>query len=162
MHIERELIVSELDEIYRGPAWHGPALLESLDGVDAKLACRHIAPGRNTIWDLVLHLAHGRHILIERIRAAAFDFPRSIREPWWPHPPTDTSDEAWRRDLALLDEYHRMLIDTVRGASDAQLARGPEHGFQSVARQLLGMAIHDAYHAGQIRLLTLIARGTNL
>ena len=33
MEPSRELIVSELNEIYRGPAWHGPAVLEALDGV---------------------------------------------------------------------------------------------------------------------------------
>jgi uncharacterized damage-inducible protein DinB len=154
----RELIASQLDEVYRGPAWHGPAVLEALDGVDHTLAARAIAPGRNTIWDLVLHLAHGRHILIERIREATFEFPREVREPWWPHPSTESSEDAWRRDRRLLDEYQEKLLDAVRDATDAQLARVPPGADHSVALQLLDMAVHDAYHAGQIRLLSLIAR----
>lgn len=151
----RDLIITELEEIYRGPAWHGPAVLEALDGVDAKAAAANPLPARNSIWDLVLHLTHGRHLLIERVTATTFDFPRSIREPWWPVPSPERTEAAWQRDVALLDEYHARLVDAVAGASDEQLARVPAGSDRSVALQLLGMAIHDAYHAGQIRLLTL-------
>ena len=151
----RDLIIAELNEIYRGPAWHGPALLEALDGIDAEKAAANPVPGRNSIWDLVLHLTHGRHLLIERLTETTFDFPRSIREPWWPVPSPERIETAWRRDLQLLDDYHLRLVDAVISASEAQLARIPDGADQPVARQLLGMAIHDAYHAGQIRLLAL-------
>jgi uncharacterized damage-inducible protein DinB len=160
MNPSRDLIVAELHATFNGPAWHGPAVLEALDGVDHRIAARPIAPGRNTIWDLVLHLAHGRHILIERIRDATFDFPRAIREPWWPHPPTETNEDAWEHDRRLLDDYQHALLDAVRDASDAQLARVPAGSELPVSRQLLAMAIHDAYHAGQIRLLVLLDRDT--
>jgi uncharacterized damage-inducible protein DinB len=156
---DTDLILAELDEVYRGPAWHGPAVLEALDGVDSALAATQVAPGRNSIWDLVLHLAHGRHILIERLRHTTFEFPRSVREPWWPHASVETGEAAWRRDLALLDEYHEMLVQAVRSASPQQLARVPDGAEHSVARQLLGMVHHDAYHAGQIRILALVAKG---
>jgi hypothetical protein len=153
----RDVIVAALDEVYRGPAWHGPAVLEALDGVTAALAARSGFGTRNSIWDLVLHLAHGRHLLVERIHDRVEPFPREIREPWWPVPSVDFSDEAWRRDLALLDDYHAKLVAATRSASDAALARTPAPGDQPVGQQLLGMAIHDAYHAGQIRLLVLAA-----
>lgn len=154
----RDLIITELDEIYRGPAWHGPSVLEALDDVGADLAAATPTHTRNSIWDLVLHLTHGRHLLIERLTQKTFDFPRGVREPWWPESSVDTSDEAWHRDLKLLDDYHIRLVTAIRDASDAQLARIPDGADQSLARQLLGMAIHDAYHAGQIRLLVLGSR----
>jgi uncharacterized damage-inducible protein DinB len=153
----RGVIITALDEVYRGPAWHGPAVLETLDGVTADLAARKPSAHRNSIWELVLHLTHARHLLIERVRNAREDFPREIREPWWPVASVDTSQAAWRRDLDLLDEYHGRLVAATREASDAALARQPAPGDQPVGQQLLGMAIHDAYHAGQIRLLTLAA-----
>jgi uncharacterized damage-inducible protein DinB len=153
----RDVIITALDEVYRGPAWHGPAVLEALDGVDASTAARSGFGTRNSIWDLVLHLAHGRHLLIERINNAVEDFPRDIREPWWPIASVDRSKEAWRRDLVLLDEYHTKLVDATRAASDLALERRPSVNDQPIGQQLLGMAIHDAYHAGQIRLLVLAA-----
>ena len=102
-----------------------------------------------------LHLAHGRHLLIERITTKPFEFPRPIREPWWPITPTATNDASWREDVALLDAYHSRLIDAIRDAPPAQLQRVPERSEHTIARQLLGMALHDTYHAGQIRLLAL-------
>jgi len=153
----RGVIITALDEVYRGPAWHGPAVLETLDGVTAAVAARKPSPHRNSIWELVLHLTHGRHLLIERVRNAREDFPREIREPWWPVAAVDTSEAAWRRDLELLEEYHERLIAATRDATDAALARQPAPGDQPIGQQLLGMAIHDAYHAGQIRLLSLAA-----
>lgn len=146
-----------LREVYSGPAWHGPSVKESLAGVNAEVAARKLSPERNSIWELVLHLAHGRHLVIERVNnAPSAPFPREIREPWWPVPPTDQSEQSWQADLALLDEYQEKLLDAVRGASLVQLERVPPGSEHSIRDQLLGMAVHDGYHAGQIRLLTLI------
>ena len=83
MH-NRALLIELLDEVYRGPAWHGPSVRESLAGVTAEHAAASPFPERNSIWDLVLHLAHGRHLLTERLLDTTLDFPREIREPWWP------------------------------------------------------------------------------
>lgn len=147
--------VSLLNEIYLGPAWHGPSVKEALDGVNAATASKKLADDRNSIWELVLHLAHGRHLLIERVKNASIaPFPRTIREPWWPIV-GDTTETAWRNDLQLLDEYHRRLIDAVERATPEQLARIPNAGDQPIARQLLGLAVHDGYHAGQIKQLAL-------
>jgi hypothetical protein len=153
---DRATILFSLNESYAGPAWHGPSVRESLDGVSAQVAASKLSPSRNSIWELVLHLAHGRHLLIERITATPdATFPRHVREPWWPVTPVDVSDDAWRRDLALLDEYDAKLVDAIRRATPAQLERVPERSEYTVTQQLIGMALHDTYHAGQIRLLAL-------
>lgn len=149
----RDTIINELEEVYRGPAWHGPSLLESLDGIDAARATHRIAEGRNSIWELVQHLTHGRHLLIERLTETHFDYPSAVREPWWPVANEDTSEASWKAELRLLDEYHNRLIASIRAATDAQLARRPTPDSQTLAQQLLGMAVHDAYHAGQVRMI---------
>jgi hypothetical protein len=149
-------LITLLDEIYLGPAWHGPSVKEALDGVTAAAAKKTLADDRNSIWELVLHLAHGRHLLIERVKNASIPaFPRKIREPWWPVIADDMNDAAWRKDLQLLDDYHAKLIDTVHSATPEQLARVPSPGDQPIARQLVGLAVHDGYHAGQIKQLAL-------
>jgi uncharacterized damage-inducible protein DinB len=156
MNPTREVILAELDSIYAGPAWHGPSMRESLDGIDAATAAKKPTTKRNSIWELVQHVTHGRHLLLERLENRASKFPRELREDWWPVPPAETTDAAWRKDLQLLDEYQTRLLGAIRAASDDQLARVPAGGDQAVARQLLGLAFHDAYHAGQIKLLALV------
>lgn len=145
-----------LQEVYSGPAWHGPSVKEALADVDAPIAARKMSPDRNSIWELVLHLTHGRHLLIERIAGAPGDaFPRQVREPWWPVAPQDLSEASWQADLALLDAYQEKLLKAVEHATPAQLDRIPPGSEHAVRDQLLGMAVHDGYHAGQIRLLAL-------
>ena len=149
-------MIALLNEIYFGPAWHGPSVKDALDGVTAHAAVQKLHPSRNSIWELVLHLAHGRHLLIERVNNAPSPaFPRAIRTPWWPSLNYETNDAAWQNDLQLLDEYHAKLIDAVTAATPAQLARVPSRGDQSIEQQLIGLAVHDGYHAGQIRQLAL-------
>jgi hypothetical protein len=148
--------IALLNEIYLGPAWHGPSVKEALDGVTSVTATQKLADDRNSIWELVLHLAHGRHLVIERVKNTAIaPFPRKIREPWWPVMDYASTDAAWRNDLQLLDDYHAQLIDAVQNATPAQLGRIPKAGDQPIARQLVGMAVHDGYHAGQIKQLAL-------
>jgi hypothetical protein len=146
-----------LREVYTGPAWHGPSVKESLDGVSAAVATARLDADRNSIWELVLHLARGRHLLIDRIRNTTTDFPRRVREPWWPIIDYDMTDAAWTGDLALLDECHARFMDVVVRATPAQLARVPDGSDHAIADQLLGMAVHDGYHAGQIRQIVLHA-----
>ena len=67
--------------------------------------------------------AHGRHLLIERItNAPSAPFPRELREAWWPVPPTDTSEQSWQADLALLDDYQAKFSSAARAATPAQLS----------------------------------------
>ena len=156
----RDVILTTLEESFAGPAWHGPSVLESLDGVGVAAAIRKPAADRNSIWELVLHLAHGRHLLTSRTLDREIDpFPRALREPWWPVSPERRDPAAWQADLALLQETQTRLLRAIRDATPEQLARIPSSADHSVARQLLGMALHDTYHAGQIRFLALIASG---
>ena len=68
---------------------------------------------------------------------------------------------AWKADLALLEKTQERLLQAIRDATPEQLARVPAAGDQSIARQLLGMSLHDTYHAGQIRMLALILGQTS-
>jgi hypothetical protein len=48
---DRATILFSLNESYAGPAWHGPSVRESLDGVSARVAASKLSPSRNSIWD---------------------------------------------------------------------------------------------------------------
>jgi hypothetical protein len=154
-------IIQALEEMYRGPAWHGPSVRFALRGVTAAAAAWRPAPSRNSIHDLVLHLAYARHRLVQRVDAlhgrTAPRFPRKMRTTWYPEAPPKANDEAWVEDLQLLEGYHERVLATVAGSTPAILAtrRGREN--RSVGAELMGLAFHDAYHAGQIRLLSLMA-----
>ena len=50
-------IADQLRRAFDGSAWHGPALLELLEDVDAATAAAKPLPNVHSIWELVLHIA---------------------------------------------------------------------------------------------------------
>lgn len=142
-----------LDEAFdRRGAWHGPNLWTTVRGVDWRHASARPAAGRHTIHELALHCAYWKHRVRARLDPrGAGRFLRSGRN--FPDPPDPPSEEAWRDDLDLLAGSHRALRATAAGLAPATLDR-PSRGHRQTPRRLLvGIACHDLYHAGQIRLL---------
>jgi hypothetical protein len=142
-----QLVLTLLDEAYEKHAWHGPNLRQAIRGVRAKQAAWRPAPGRHNIWEETLHAAYWKYAVrrrIERGQRGSFALKGSN---FFPRPEQGKLNEsAWRADKELLDREHRAL----RAAIDKVL-HTPQG--TKLLRQLYGIAFHDVYHAGQIRLL---------
>jgi DinB superfamily len=143
----RKLVLALLDEAYEKKTWHGPNLKQSLKGVTAKQAAWRPGPGRHNIWEVTLHAAYWKYALrrrIEGVKRGSFVLQGSN---FFTRPEAGKRNEAaWSADKKLLEDEHRAL----RGAAAKILLsrRGAK-----LVRQLSGVAFHDIYHAGQIRLL---------
>ena len=147
---EIEFIVDQLKCAFDGEAWHGPALMEILDGVDAKTAAGRPIPDAHSIWELALHVAAWEQAIRTRIierRALQLsdeqNFPRA----------TDVSEAAWRQALETLRRGHEQLIETVSGMTESQLSEQVPGKPYDTRFMLMGAAQHAAYHGGQIALL---------
>src|ERR1700685_2324792 len=65
---EAALIADQLHRAFEGEAWHGPALLELLEDVDAATAAATPWPGVHSIWELVLHIAAWDGAALRRLK----------------------------------------------------------------------------------------------
>jgi DinB family protein len=138
-----------LDEAYEKHAWHGPNLKGSLRGVTPRQAGFRPGPARHSVRELVLHAAYWKYTAWRRLTGARrHSFPLAGSN-FFHRPGTPTASE-WRKDRALLDAQHRQLRAAV-----AALRKVP---VPKLARQILGVASHDTYHAGQIQLLKRLQR----
>jgi len=124
--------------------------------VPVEVALWKPAEDRHSIWELVLHCAYWKHRVRCRILGTESRFVRSPSN--FPHVPQDRDVEAWKGDLALLDGSHQALIEAV-ASLDPQGLDEPAPK-RTRREQVLGAAFHDAYHAGQIRLLKKLAPGS--
>jgi hypothetical protein len=62
--------------------------------------------------------------------------------------------QSWAADVALLRAEHASLVQAVSGVDPAMLSRRPQASRQWTYGELIvGIAMHDAYHTGQIQLL---------
>lgn len=149
------LLLRSLRENYYRGGWHGPsaAVREALRGVDASAAAWRPAAGRHNIWELTLHLAYARQMMLKRMGMDAPAFPHRLTRPWWPEVPPAASAGAWASDVALLESLHRRLVAAVSGASRRLLATVRPGRSHTIGMEVLGVATHDAYHAGQMNLI---------
>lgn len=156
MTSQRTTLLRLLESVYRGPAWHGPAVLVALRGLTAREASWAAEPGRPSIQQLVLHLAYSRHLMRGRLRGTPGSrFERPLAKSWWPRVAGPLAE-----DLALLDSQQERLIAEIRSASIKRLETVRHAAGYTLAEELLGHAIHDGYHAGQIIMIRKI-RGTS-
>jgi hypothetical protein len=155
------LLLRMLDEGFDAKAWHGPNLRGPLRRIDAATAAFRPQPDRHTIWEHVVHAAYWKYAVRRRItEEGRGSFP--LKGSNWfvrPDPAVHLIDwpEAWAADLKLLDEQHRLLRAAVAGFDPDKLAK-PWAGSKYVPeKQIVGVAMHDVYHAGQIALLRRLA-----
>lgn len=140
---ERELFVRILNASYEKKGWHGPTLRGALRGLTANQAFWRPAHGRHSIWDFVLHCAYWKYAVWRKLTGSRRgSFARKGSN--WFEPPLPT-ERAWRDDVQLLADAHRMLCEAVEDA--------PLKIIRDKARVIYGVAAHDAYHTGQIQML---------
>jgi hypothetical protein len=140
-------ILALLNEAFSKKTWHGPNLWQSLKGVNAKQAAWRPAPGRHNIWELTLHAAYWKYAVRRRLEGAKRGSFILEGSNFFMRPEKEkTTEAAWRADRAILENEHRALFHAIRKALASRHVK--KH-----LRMLYGVAFHDVYHAGQIRLL---------
>jgi len=139
-----ELLLDLLDEAFDKKSWHGPNFRASIRGIRARQAAWRPAPGRHNIWELTLHAAYWKYVVRRRItgeKRGSFVLAGSN----YFERPVELSEAAWKKDIGILVAQHRDLRRAV-----AQL---PSTLNSATLHLIRGVAAHDFYHAGQIRLL---------
>lgn len=155
-----DLLLGWLDEAYAGPAWHGPSLRAAIRGVQAGTAAWRPARGRHNIWEITLHAAYWKSAVRRRL-TGRHDRAFPVRGGNWfrrPVSPGAADEAAWRRDVALLADEHERLVAVVSRLRPSALGRPSRGSRQTPLEMIRGIAAHDLYHAGQIRLLRALSR----
>jgi len=156
-------LANHIERTVTGPMWHGPALADVLDGVDAARARARPIPGAHSIWEIVLHVTAWADIARQRIGGDALGDP-SPEQDWPPAPAPSAgsaaqsrsdpgADADWARALDRLKESHRLLAAAVRPMDDAALDAKVKTLEYPVGILLDGVVEHGTYHGGQIALL---------
>ena len=155
-HVELARIEDQLRRALEGGAWHGPAVLELLDGVTAEQARAHPIAGAHSIWELVLHLAAWKNEVRHRLSGEPAGEPE---DGDWPTV-QNVGAKGWKEAREKLELAHRLLVSAVKDFPEQNLyvpindARELVPGAGTSYYELLhGIVQHDVYHAGQIAVL---------
>ena len=137
----RELVIEWWDDAWTTGLWAAPwsKSLEGLTPEQAAWVPNAAAPGRHSIWQIVLHMVFWRENWLARLdggkgptggQLAAMNFPAI----------TEVSKQAW-------DEARRRFADSQARIAEVLRSRGPE------ADPIMTFVAHDSYHFGQINYL---------
>jgi hypothetical protein len=142
-----QLLLALLDGAYEKKTWHGPNLKQSIKGVTARQAAWRPGPGRHNIWELTVHAAYWKYAVRRKLEGGKRGSFLLKGSNFFLRPEKGKLNEAaWNADKALLEREHRaMLAAITKTLRTSQPTK--------VLRMLYGIAFHDIYHAGQIRLL---------
>jgi uncharacterized damage-inducible protein DinB len=149
---EATRIADQLRRAFHGEAWHGPAVLELLEGVPAEQSARRPRSGAHSIWEIVLHIGAWENVARRWLAGEIAVLPHLEGADDWPlvH---DTNPTAWKQTVDELAANHERLVQLVTKLSDVQLSEKVAGREYNVYFLLHGLAQHCLYHAGQIAIL---------
>jgi uncharacterized damage-inducible protein DinB len=141
-------VLAALRGAFVNKGWHGPSVLQSIQGLRAKKAKKRRAGAAHSIHDVVDHIEYWEHVAIHYVRRGRP--PKRLRKDW------AKSGLSFAKSVTRMRATHRVLVAAIALLKDADL----ERPVRTVSRRRLtlgqvlhGVAAHNSYHAGQIRLL---------
>ena len=144
MKSEIQRITNTLKHTFEKNAWHGPAVLEVLEGVDEPTAHKKIGSS-HSILQLVAHMTGWRNYVTEKLRGnAAFELSDEQNFP---------EVKSWSTALVRLKESQASLLEALANTPEEKLnEKVPGREFKFYV-MLHGIIHHDIYHIGQIQLI---------
>jgi hypothetical protein len=136
-----------IDEGHGPDPWYGADIQSAIAEVDARTAARRPAAGRHNIAEIALHHAFWLHQVRGRLTGVTPEPFTLAGEDWF----------EWDGETPCWSDVKKTLsteVERIRDTIDA-LTRGGASPLSAEARfdQVLGIAAHGAYHAGQIQLV---------
>ena len=122
----------------------------SLEGFPIERINERIPGSPHTAWELLEHIRIAQHDILH------FSINPDYKEMAWPAdywPKADATEENWHNSVRQVLEDLQKMRDLVADP-DADLFKPFEHGQgQTLLREALLVADHNAYHIGQLMLL---------
>ena len=146
---EIERITDQLERAFEGEAWHGPSVLETIEGISSQQAAAHPFEGIHSVWEIVHHIAAWERAVLRRLKGDRAQLPT---EEDWPMVAA-IGDEAWEQTRQALKQGHDDLRSAIASLDESRLDQPIIEDLASVYVTLHGIVQHDLYHAGQIAIL---------
>ena len=106
----------------------------------------------HTAWQLVEHMRIAQWDILEFSRNAAHVSPK-FPEGYWPKSEAPPTDRAWNESLRRFRADLEAMAALVSDPKTDLLARIPHGNGQTILREALLVADHNAYHLGQLVIL---------
>jgi len=146
MKSEHDILITELIKLLNGGSAHA-SLDDALDNLPAKLRGIKLDNSPYSIWQLVEHIRIAQWDMVKFSQNEKHESPQ-WPEGYWVKDPAPKDDAEWESSLKQIkderDEFIRLL-------KSGDIYRAIPHGDgQSILREALQIADHNAYHTAEI------------
>ena len=149
MDQQHELLIEEIIKLLNGGGAHA-SLEDALDGLPAEL--RGVRPDNlpYSIWQLVEHIRIALWDMLEFSRDPNHQSPKWPDE-YWPKEIAPANENAWNSSVQQIESDLEQFIGLLRSGDIYQ--RLPHGDGQSILREALQIADHNAYHTAEIIMI---------
>lgn len=148
--LKKEILLQAWDFCYDVEGWY-PPLKDALSNVDESQASwRPHGEASNAIHEIVNHLFYYKRRFLFRLEGNAWPFEISANEQTF-LPGAHTLHLTWAKLVDELSAIHRKIRQGIVELSDEKFDRKLPN--DPVDQQIMTLAMHDAYHTGQIILI---------
>ena len=147
---ETDRIIKLFEDLYNGESWIGVNIVSTLENISAKQAAKKITVDRNSIWEITNHIISWRLNVLQRVKGKTIVSPDNN----YFEPVKDTSESAWKNTLEQLKISQLQWIDFLTTVDANDFEKVYPNNAMTYYENILGIVQHDAYHLGQITLLS--------
>jgi hypothetical protein len=108
--------------------------------------------GTYTAWHLLEHLRLTQWDILDFMCNPHYQ-EREWPQDYWPAPDLQASPEDWQRTIASFQADLRTLVEMARDPATDLYAPIPHGSGQTILRELLLVADHNAYHIGELAIM---------
>jgi uncharacterized damage-inducible protein DinB len=146
---ETERIADQVKRAFEAEAWHGPSVMETLQGITAQQAAARPFGPAHSIWEIALHILAWERGCLRRLTGDRAEL--SDAEDW--PAVTKTDEQAWEQTRKELLQAGEELRSAILLLDDSKLDTAIVNGMSTVYVTLHGVVQHSLYHTGQIAIL---------
>ena len=146
MNNEHKVLVNEIVHLLQGGNAHAD-LKKALDGLPPNLRGVKVDKLPYTIWQLVEHIRIAQWDMLEFSKDGSHESP-NWPDDYWPKELAPKDDAAWDNSLEQIESDLEELIELVKSGDIYK--KIPHGDGQTILREALQAADHNAYHVAEI------------
>ena len=125
---------------------------QAVKGLPAELRGKAPKGAEHTPWQLLEHLRIAQWDILEFSRNPKHESPK-WPEGYWPQEKAPLDEKAWDRSVRAVKRDLKAMCELVRDAKTDLFAKIPHGDGQTILREAMLVADHNAYHVGQLVLM---------
>lgn len=146
---ESQRISGLFSNLYNGEPWIDITLTDSLHAISHQKAAQKYRDC-NSIWEIVNHIIAWRENVLQRVQGKVISTPNHN----YFQPVPDISEEAWKTTLQNLELSQQKWISFLEDFNETDFDAIYPNNNMNHYEHIHGIIQHDAYHLGQITLLS--------